>query len=234
MYTPLILFGLIIFPIPPLVQCIRQGRNPYNGVLSATVAVGLGSLMIFIYAVIQGSSVAAELEASVEAYMPLLLQSMPGQEALLRQSFDSVISTFPSTIMIWGAVVAYLEYLILSKFIRNGDKGAWQMARLREFTWPRNGIYGWMMIFILSWIASLTGMPGGDLVMLNIQNIFEAAFSLQGVSLFLMFCMMKKVPSGVAIGLGIIAWVFPTTRLVLFLLGIADIMLGLRTRISQR
>jgi uncharacterized protein YybS (DUF2232 family) len=234
MYTTLIFFGLILFPIPALVQCIRQGRNPYNGVLSATVTVGLGSLMIFIYAVIQGSSVAAELEASVEAYMPLLLQNMPDQEALIRQSFDLAISIFPSNIMIFGAVVAYLEYLILSKFVRNGDKGAWQMARLREFTWPRNGIYGWMLIFILSWIASLTGMPGKDLVMLNVQNLFEAAFALQGTSLLLMFFMMKKVPKGLGVVMAILLWLIPMGKSVLFLLGIADIMLGLRTRISQR
>lgn len=234
MYTTLILFGIIIFPIPSLVLCIRRGLNPYNGVLNATISVGLSSLLIFIFAYGAGTSVAAELEASYEAYMPMLLQSLPGQEELIRQSIDIAISGFPSTILLMGAVVAYIEYLILSKFIRNGDRGAWQMARLHEFTWPRNGIYGWLLIFVLSWIAGLSGMPDGDLVMLNIQNIFEAAFALQGTSLLLMFFFMKKVPRGLGPVLAILAWVIPMGKSVLFLLGIIDIMLGLRTRISQR
>ena len=234
MYTSLILLGIIIFPIPSLVICIRRGLNPYNGVLNATVSVGLSSLLIFIFATTAGSSVAAELEASYEAAMPMLLQSFPDQEALLRQTIDIAISGFPSTVLLMGAFVAYLEYLILSKFVRNGDRGAWQMARLREFSWPRSGIYGWLLIFILSWLTGLTGMPGGDLVMLNVQNIFEAAFALQGTSLLLMFFFMKKVPRGLGPALAILAWILPMGKSVLFLLGIADIMFGLRTRISQR
>lgn len=234
MYTTLIFLGLVIFPIPALLQCIRRGLNPYNGVLNATVSVGLGSLMVFIFASMAGSSVASELEASYEASMPMLLQSFPDQEELLRQTIDIAISGFPSTILLIGAVVAYVEYLILSKFVKNGDRGAWQMARLREFSWPRNGIYGWLLIFILSWLAGLTGFPGGDLVMLNVQNIFEAAFALQGTSLLLMFFFMKKIPKGVGPVLAIFAWLMPMGKSVLFLLGIADIMFGLRTRISQR
>jgi len=234
MYTSLILLGIILFPIPSLVICIRQGLNPYIGVLNATVSVGLSSVLIFIFAFVSGSSVAAELEASYEAYMPSLLQSFPGQEEALRQIMDIAISNFPSTILLIGAVVAYLEYLILSKFVRNGDRGAWQMARLREFSWPRNGIYGWLLIFFMSWIVGLTGFPDGDLVMPNVQNIFEAAFALQGTSLLLMFFFMKNVPRGLGPVLAIAAWILPMGKSVLFLLGIADIMFGLRTRISQR
>jgi uncharacterized protein YybS (DUF2232 family) len=234
MYTTLIFFGIVIFPIASLVQCIRRGLNPYYGVLNASVAVGVGSLLIFIFANMSGTSVAAELEASYEAYMPMLLQAFPDQEALLRQTIDVIISGFPSTILLMGAVASYLEYLILSKFVRNGEKGAWQMARLREFAWPRSGIYGWLLVFILSWLTGLTGIQGGDLVMLNVQNIFEAAFALQGTSLLLMFFFMKKTPRGIGPALAVLAWILPLGKSVLFLLGIADIMFGLRTRISQR
>ena len=234
MYTSLILLCIIIFPIPSLIQCIKRGLNPYNGVLSASVSAGLGSLLIFIFATLSGTSVAAELEAAYAQAMPMLLQSFPGQEDLLKQSIDIAISGFPSMVLLMGVVVAYLEYLILSKFVRNGEKGAWQMARLREFSWPRNGIYGWLLIFVLSWIAGLTGMPDGDLVMQNVQSIFEAAFALQGTSLLLMFFFMKRVPRGLGPVLAVFAWILPMGKSILFLLGIADIMLGLRTRISQR
>lgn len=234
MYTSLILLGIILFPIPSLVLCIRRGLNPYNGVLNATISVGLSSVMIFIFSSIAGNSVAKELEASYESAMPMLLQSLPDQEEALRQVIDIAISGFPSTILLMGAVVAYLEYIILSKFVRNGDKGAWQMARLREFSWPRSGIYGWLLIFVMSWMVGLTDFPDGDLVMLNVQNIFEAAFALQGTSLLLMFFFMKKVPRGLGPALAIFAWLIPMGKSVLFLLGIVDIMFGLRTRISQR
>ena len=234
MYTTLILLGILVFPIPSLVLCIRRGLNPYNGVLNAAVSVGLSSVLIFIFATVSGTSVAAELEANYEAAMPMLLQSLPDQEVALRQIIDIAISDFPSTILLMGAVVAYLEYLILSKFVRNGDRGAWQMARLREFSWPRNGIYGWLLIFVMSWLVGLTDFPDGDLVMLNVQNIFEAVFALQGTSLLLMFFFMKKVPRGLGPLLAILAWILPMGKSLLFLLGIADIMFGLRTRISQR
>lgn len=234
MYTTLILFCILIFPIPSLVQCIRRGLNPYNGVLSGSVAVGFGSLMVFIFATLSGTSVASELEAAYEVALPMLLQSMPGQEEILQHNIDIIISGFPSTVLLMGAVVSYLEYVILSKFVKNGDKGAWQMARLREFSWPRNGIYGWLLIFFLSWVTGLTGFPGSDLVMLNVQNIFESVFALQGTSLLLMFFFMKKTPRGLGPFLAVLAWLMPMGKSLLFLLGIADIMFGLRNRISQR
>lgn len=136
MYTTLILLGIIVFPIPSLVQCIRRGLNPYNGVLNATVSVGLGSLLIFIFASVAGSSVATELEASYEAAMPMLLQSFPDQEEALRLTIDIAISGFPSTVLLMGAVAAYLEYLILSKFIRNGDRGPGRWPDSENFPGP--------------------------------------------------------------------------------------------------
>jgi len=234
MYTTFIVFGIILFPIPALVRCIRRGLNPYAGVMDGFISVGIGTLAIFIYASLAGTSVSAEIQTAINAYIPLLTQNMPGQEDVIKQSFDLASSMFPSSVLLMGVVASYLEYLILSKIIKNGDRGAWQMARLREFTWPRNSVYGWLVIFLLSWLVELTGLHGGDIVMLNIQNLFEAAFALQGTSFLLMLFLMKRVPKGISAVVAILAWIVPFGKSLLFLMGIADIILGLRLRIVSK
>ena len=234
MYTTLIFFGIFLFPIPAILRCIRRGLNPYNGVLDGVVLVGLGTLMIFIYSSLTANGVAGEMEDAVNASLPVLLQSMPDQETAIRESFDLAISIFPSVILLAGAVTGYLEYLIFSKFVKNGEKGAWQMAKLREFSWPRNAVYGWLVMFLLSWITGLTGILDGDLVMVNIENLFQAAFALQGTSLLLMFCFMKRIPKGLAGMVAVLAWIIPFGKSILFLMGIADIMFGLRIRIGAK
>lgn len=234
MYTTFILFGIILFPIPALIRCIRRGLNPYAGVMDGLVSIGVGTLAIFIYASLSGTSVAAEIQRAINAYIPLLTENMPGQEEVIKQSFDLASSMFPSSVLLMGLLVTYLEYLLLSKIIKNGDRGAWQMARFREFTWPRNSVYGWLVVFLLSWLVELTGIHGGDIVMLNVQNLFEAAFALQGTSFLLMLFHMKRVPRGLSAVVAILAWIVPFGKSFLFLMGIADIILGLRYRIGPK
>ena len=70
--------------------------------------------------------------------------------------------------------------------------------------------------------------------MLNIQNLFEAAFALQGTSFLLMLFLMKRVPKGISAVVAILAWIVPFGKSLLFLMGIADIILGLRLRIVSK
>lgn len=234
MYTTLLFFGWILFPIPALLQSIRKGLNPYVGVMDGVVSVGFGSVMIFAFASFSGTGIGAEVDAAMAASIAAMSDSLGSQTEAYMASLDVAAMMFPSMILIVGGLSSYLEYLILSKFVRSGGKGALQMAPFREFSWPRTGIYGWMLIFIISWIIGQTDMQGADVMMLNVENLFEIAFALQGTSFFLMFLHIKKIPKGVAVGLVLLAWLLPYGKSILFLAGIGDIMFGLRGRIAPR
>lgn len=234
MYTSLILFSVLLMPLPAVINSLRRGSAPYTAVMDGTLAAGGGSLLIFIAASISGSGVAAELEASMAIGLDALAGSLGEQAELYKAAGDLFVSLFPSSVLIAGAVAAYLEYILLSRMVPRKDGVSQRMPALREFSWPRQGIYGWMVMFLLAYLFRAGGMPAGNLVLFNVENLFQTAFAIQGTACALMIFQMRRVPKFLGVGLAVAAWIFPYGKMVLFVLGLGDIMFGLRARLSQR
>ncbi|MEG0662779.1 MAG: DUF2232 domain-containing protein, partial [Anaerovoracaceae bacterium] len=111
---------------------------------------------------------------------------------------------------------------------------ALRLPPFREFSLPRNSVVGWFFIFILSWVLRLTGFGAADIVSINVNLIFEFTFALQGISLVLFGCHMRKIPKAIPVILIIVLWVLTIGKTVLFVLGIADLLLNLRSKMLPR
>jgi hypothetical protein len=74
----------------------------------------------------------------------------------------------------------------------------------------------------------------GEITAANINVIFETAFAFQGAALVFMIFYIKKIPKALAVILVITAWIVPFGKNVLFIAGIADIVLGIKIRISRK
>jgi uncharacterized protein YybS (DUF2232 family) len=201
-----------------------------DGTLSASVA----GLVFFIAAALSGNPLGLVLQAAVDAGLASMAATLGDQMDLYKAALDLLVTFFPSSVVIGSAVAAYLEYQLLSRVVKRVDGAVLRMPPLREFTWPRQGIYGWMLMFLLAYLAKAGGFPAGGNLLMNIENIFQTAFALQGTACLLMVLLMRRVPKGLAAGLAVAAWIFPYGKMALFLLGLADIMFGIRMRISQR
>lgn len=234
MYTTLVLLSVILMPLPAVLGGLRRGTAPYTAVMDGTLSASVASLVFFIAAALSGNSLGVELQSALDAGLAAMAGSLGDQMDLYKAALDLFVTLFPSSIVIGGAMAAYLEYQLLSRVVRRVDGATLRMPPLREFSWPRQGIYGWMLLFLLAYLAKAGGFPAGEGLLLNIENIFQSAFALQGTACLLMVLIMRRVPRGLAAGLAVAAWIFPYGKMALFLLGLADILFGIRMRISQR
>ena len=76
-------------------------------------------------------------------------------------------------------------------------------------------------------------MLSDDLLYVNMDLIFDFVLSLQGISVVFMLFHMKKLPKAVAVIIIIVLWGTYMGRWMLVLLGMFDILLGLKTRIQS-
>lgn len=234
MYTTLVLLSVILMPLPAVLGGLRRGAAPYTAVMDGTLSASVGSLVFFIAAALSGNPLGVELQAAMDSGLASMAASLGDQMDLYKAALDLFVTLFPSSVVIGGAIAAYLEYQLLSRVVKRVDGAVLRMPPLREFTWPRQGIYGWMLLFLLAYLAKAGGFPAGENLLLNVENIFQTAFALQGTACLLMVLLMRRVPKGLAVGLAVVAWIFPYGKMALFLLGLVDIMFGIRMRISQR
>lgn len=234
MYIILVFLSVVLMPLPAVVGGLRRGTAPYTAVMDGTLSASVASLVFFIAASLSGQSLGVELQAVMDAALQSAAGALGNQMELYEAALELFVTLFPSSVLIGGAVFAYLEYLLLSRLIKRVDGASLRMPPLREFSWPRQGIYGWMLLFLLAYLVRAGGFPAGEGLLLNIENIFQTAFALQGTACLLMVLQMRRVPKALTVVLAVAAWFFPYGKMVLFLLGLADIMFGIRMRISQR
>ena len=64
--------------------------------------------------------------------------------------------------------------------------------------------------------------------------LFNFVFSIQGVSVVLMFCHMKRVPKAVGVVIAVVMWMIYVGRMALLIIGMFDLILGLKRRIKGR
>ena len=76
-------------------------------------------------------------------------------------------------------------------------------------------------------------MLPNDLLYVNMDLIFDFVLSLQGISVVFMLFHMKKLPKTIAVIVIVILWGTYMGRWLLVLLGMFDIILGLKIRIQN-
>lgn len=234
MYITLVLLSIILMPLPAVLGGLRRGTAPYTAVMDGTLSASLASIVFFIAAALSGNPLGVALQSFLDTGLASMAGALGDQTDVYKAALNLFVTLFPSSVLIGGAIAAYLEYQILSRVVKRVDGASLRMPPLREFSWPRQGIYGWMLMFLLAYLVRAGGFPAGEGLLLNIENIFQSAFALQGTACLLMVLIMRRVPKGLAGGLAVAAWILPYGKMALFLLGLADIMFGIRMRISQR
>ena len=150
----------------------------------------------------------------------------------LNEVYGQAAQLLPSSICIISAVASYIEYILLSKVVKWNGVRAIPMTRFRDFDLPRNIVLGWLVLFVLSWLITKTGIMSSDIVYVNINALFNFAFSLQGMSVLFMFCHRKRAPKVIAVIIVIFFLLSNLGKMVLMLLGFADVLFRLKERLK--
>ncbi len=231
MYISLLLFAAVLVPIPLIVKSIMRREGPYKACMDGIIGAGFAMVFVFILASQGENSIGKELALAGEEMMKLLTQE---QADVFRPLYVNATNGVPGSMLVFTALCAYVEYILLSKVIKIKGEPALEMPPIREFLLPRSVIRGWLVMIILSWLSKLSGFSAGDLVMININILFEFTFALQGISLLFLWTYLKGVSKAVPVIVTIILWAMPAGMTLLFILGIVDVFIGLRYKIRPR
>lgn len=240
------LFG-ILFPISAIARGIVSKADPYRVVIAGIIYSAVGQLIVIAISGIIGQSVGEQLQSAIEALSKTLaanneiMQSM-GMDKLseaerastLQKAYGSVVKMFPSSFIIWGAIISYLEYIILYRWLRKKDQSLLKMTPVRDFSMRRQAFLYWFGIYLLSYLLTLTDFSAGQMVYANIDYLFRMAFAYQGISFIFYFVYMKRWPKAVAIIAAILLMTQNLGVMGLYLLGFFDLVFGLKGRVRGR
>lgn len=248
MYLLLIYFLILVVPIAVMPGYIRTGKmSPYRTVMQATLIVTVMTVIVFMVASMTGEGIFAQLQELIDdmakdlAKNPMIEDSLnlasvskADRVEVISAIYKSAFAVMPATIMAMSAVVSYIEYIIISKIMSRRVATVRRMPKFREFTWPGSALMGIMGMYLLSWLLTKTGVFADSMVYMNIDFLFNFMFSLQGVSVVLMFCHMKRIPKAIGIIAAVILWMTYFGRMALLIVGMIDLVFGIKKRIKGR
>lgn len=248
MYLLLIYFLILVVPIAVMPWYIRTGKmSPYRTVMQATLIVTVMTVIVFMVASMTGEGIFAQLQELIDdmakdlAKNPMIEDSLnlasvskADRVEVISAIYKSAFAVMPATIMAMSAVVSYIEYIIISKIMSRRVATVRRMPKFREFTWPSSALMGIMGMYLLSWLLTKTGVFADSMVYMNIDFLFNFMFSLQGVSVVLMFCHMKRIPKAIGIIAAVILWMTYFGRMALLIVGMIDLVFGIKKRIQGR
>ena len=248
MYLLLIYFLILVVPIAVMPGYIRTGKmSPYRTVMQATLIVTVMTVIVFMVASMTGEGIFAQLQELIDdmakelAKNPMIEDSLnlasvskADRVEVISAIYKSAFAVMPATIMAMSVVVSYIEYIIISKIMSRRVTTVRRMPKFREFTWPGSALMGIMGMYLLSWLLTKTGVFADSMVYMNIDFLFNFMFSLQGVSVVLMFCHMKRIPKAIGIIAAVILWMTYFGRMALLIIGMIDLVFGIKKRIQGR
>ena len=243
MYFSLIFFLMLIMPIIVMPKYMITGSfSPHKTVIQATIVIAGCIMVMFMVAASNGEGVYAQMQTAVDMFsqqaaaIPQITEMLgisdlgkDEQIKLIAQVYDNASRQIPVSLLFMGAVIAYLEYLIISRLLVNKIQVR-KMPKLRELTFPQGTAMAVMLMYIISWLIYNDGSAFGEMLYLNVDLLFDLVFSLQGVSVVLMLFHLKRLPDVAGAAVAVIMWATSIGRMLLVMIGIADLMLGLKVR----
>lgn len=247
MYFSLIFFLILIVPVAVMPRQMLAGhRSPHRIVMQAIIASMAAILMVFMLASYLDDSVYSEGKAAAEllsqqAAANTQLADLMGlgdtseEERLdfFSQVYDLGLDRIPVSFMFLAAVAAYLEYLLISSLLARRGRVK-KMPPFREFSFPYGTAMAVMLMYLTTWLIASAETSYGAMLFANLDMLFDLVFALQGISVVLLFFHLKRIPAAAGIVVAAVMWITSIGKLFLVLLGLIDMMMGLKGRIRGR
>lgn len=232
MYLLMILFITVVAPFLVMPRYITKGgRNPYDVVLISVITICAAAAVIFMGAsMVEEISKAAAQDPTVIKALKLESHDMAERVKLLTAVYDEALKLIPACIMILSCLTSYIAYLILSKSLsRRGEVN--RMPRFREFDMPNTAVFVLVAIYMIVWLATMTGSVENSAFYTNMDLLFDFVMYLQGASVIFMLFYVKHIPKGFALALTIVLWNIYMGRSIIVMLGIFDLIFSFKYRL---
>ncbi|HWQ80443.1 MAG TPA: DUF2232 domain-containing protein [Anaerovoracaceae bacterium] len=246
MLTLIILLLMILIPVPAMLRYMLFGRNAYRGILEGSLSAVTGVAFAFlIYWSVTGATIFDAINSSLNRIsiedMNMGAYTMLGAEPLQPDTMQLMLDNMkettklavPGLLIIFCMIVAYVDYALISRVLSKSGKKISALPPLRVFSLPKNIVIGSLIVYILAYLTVNLGIIDGSLMMYNLEMLFTFIFSIQGLAVIFYFGFLKRIPKFLVVilsGVFFLTWFGQT---FLFLLGLIDVVLDIRKRISQ-
>lgn len=247
MYFSMIILMILIMPLLIMPREIKSGiRSPYNIIIRTVISITAMIALIFMGAAMNGNDVYSEVykimelgaqeaaanEQAAEAF-GMEADSVDTRVNTLMTVYSHALKQLPGCLMLIAAIISYFEYMMLSK-IMGRKRNIRKLPAFREFSFPSNAGMAVTFMLIAGILMYEVEAEIGEMMYLNMNLIFDMVFSIQGISVVMMFFHMKRSPKILGTGIAAVLWITYIGRLLLMILGILDLTINLKKRIQGR
>lgn len=247
MYLSLIFILTLIIPFIAMPKHIKMNiLPPYRVILLSIMGIGVMTALVLMVASFSGQGLYAQLHEVAKlisadaATNPMIIEALGMKEMseaeisqMLLTMYDKGLLVLPVAVLLMGAIVSYIAYIILSNIIGKKTEVK-KMPKFREFTFPHGTAMAVMIMYIIGWIMLESESEMGEMLFANFSALFDLVFVLQGIAVVLMFFHFKKIPQAIAVVVSGFMVITSIGKTFIVLLGMADIFFGLRLRMGSR
>lgn len=224
--------------------CIKNKKTPIFTIMLETIASIFSILVgyaLTIY-VVMGTNLIAiinqqinmiresvDLTKEIYAGMGVSMESVPLFDAINSITPEFLMTVLPGFLVVIALITAYINYMVTKTIMK---KLRYEVAELRPFsTWYIDNRIGAMLILVL--IISLMminhGIDMGSYIFGSINVVFQIMMIVLGFSVIIFYLKDKlKLKKGFIIVISIFILFNVTLNKLVFLIGIADLVLDLR------
>lgn len=241
MYFEIIFLMIIVLPPILMSGLVKKKLDPYYTIGLGTIFACAGAVCVFLVAYLSGESLgdyvtnlykdSIETIANNQTFLDTL--GMEKDEAVkeLTAACKVMQSLVPGVIIIMSAIISYIEYNFIVRLrFREGEK---PFAYMRNFALKPNDVIGWFLIYLAGYLLKAIGLTGAGVVIVNINILVQAIIGLQGIGVIFLFFKERGRPRIIPFLICVALWIIPIGHTALFMLGVIDLLINIRFRITK-
>ncbi|HZK57118.1 MAG TPA: YybS family protein [Clostridia bacterium] len=232
----LIYAGFLLLVFGPMILAmghfIKKQKEPY-AVIGIGTAISVLSMLIIlqIASYIGNVNIVDEIALAMEGIVNKqidMLKNMNIDALSTDEILNYLLMIIPGVFVIQSMITAFGNYYIAVNILKRFDTGGAELPQFSNFKLPKNIVFGFVIIFILSYLTKyVKGIYHANLLT-NVTLLFVFIFFVQGMSVISHLIKRTKIPKTIRIFLlVVILFISPLLTVVSFV-GLLDAMVNIR------
>lgn len=232
----LIYAGFLLLVFGPMILAmghfIKKQKEPY-AVIGIGTAISVLSMLIIlqIASYIGNVNIVDEIALAMEGIVNKqidMLKNMNIDALSTDEILNYLLMIIPGVFVVQSMITAFGNYYIAVNILKRFDTGGAELPQFSNFKLPKNIVFGFVIIFILSYLTKyVKGIYHANLLT-NVTLLFVFIFFVQGMSVISHLIKRTKIPKTIRIFLlVVILFISPLLTVVSFV-GLLDAMVNIR------
>ncbi|MDI9476107.1 MAG: YybS family protein [Natronincolaceae bacterium] len=232
----LIYAGFLLLVFGPMILAmgyyIKKQKEPYAVIGIGTIVSIFSILVIFQVASYIGNiNIFDEITLAMEGIVNKqvdMLKTMNINALNADEILNYLLMIMPGVFVIQSMVIAFGNYYITANVLRRFNVNNIELPQFSNFKLPRNIIFGFVIVFILSYLTRyIKGIYHVNLLT-NVMLLFVFMFFIQGMSVISHLIKRTKIPKTLRIFLLVLILFISPLLTVISFVGLLDAVVNIR------